>query len=129
MEKFNDKDWIPHSIVFPDLHEDFQKSKPLHLNVAPITAEQFKKNLTDNCYKMVKVIADWERSGSGRGMVKNYQSLTNNDDEDTSDDNDGRKQSEMEVYEFLDDDDRKSFLWEGCHMYYICGSYCIPTRC
>ena len=43
-EKFNGKDWIPHSIVFSDLHEDFEKSKPLPLNVAPITAEQFKKN-------------------------------------------------------------------------------------
>ena len=43
-------------------------------------------------------------------MVKNLQSLTNNDDEDTSDDNDGRKQSEMEVYEFWDGDNRKSFL-------------------
>ena len=42
-EKFNDQDWIPHSIVFSDLHEDFKKSKPLPLNVAPITAEQFNK--------------------------------------------------------------------------------------
>ena len=42
-DKFNDKEWIPNSIVFPDLHEDFEKSKPLPLNVAPITAEQFKK--------------------------------------------------------------------------------------
>ena len=119
-EKFNDKDWIPHSIVFTDLHEDFEKSKPLPLNVAPITAEQFKKKLTDNRYKMVKVIADWERSGSGRGMVKNLQGLTNNDDEDTSDDNDGRKQSEMEVYEFWDSDDRKSFLRERpSHVLYL----------
>ena len=61
---------------------------------------------------MEKVIADWERSGSGRGMVKNLQSSTNNDGEDTSDGNDGRKQSEMEVYEFWDGDDRKSFLRE-----------------
>ena len=111
-EKFNDNDWIPNSIVFPDLHEDFEKSKPLPLNVAPITAEQFKKKLTENCYKMVKVITDWERSGSGRGMVKNLQSSTNNDDDNTSDNNDGRKQSEMEVYEFWDGDDQKSFLWE-----------------
>ena len=43
-EKFNDKEWIPNSLVFSDLHEDFEKSKPLPLNVAPITAEQFKKN-------------------------------------------------------------------------------------
>ena len=42
-EKFNDKEWIPNSLVFSDLHEDFEKSKPLPLNVAPITAEQFKK--------------------------------------------------------------------------------------
>ena len=119
-EKFNDKDWIPHSIVFPDLHEDFEKSKPLPLNVAPITAEQFKKKLTDNRYKMVKVIADWERSGSGRGMVKNLQSSTSNDDEDTSDDNDGRKQTEMEVYEFWDGDDRKSYLRERpSHVLYL----------
>ena len=119
-EKFQDKDWIPNSIVFPDLHEDFEKSKPLSLNVAPITAEQFKKKLTDNHYKMVKVIADWERSGSGRGMVKNLQSLTNNDDEDTIDDNDGRKQSEMEVYEFWDGDDQKSFLQERpSHVLYL----------
>ena len=119
-EKFNDKDWIPNSIVFPDLHEDFKKSKPLPLNVAPITAEQFKKKLTDNCCKMVKVIADWERSGSGRGMVKNLQSLTNKDDDDTSDDNDGRKQSEMKVYEFWDGDNRKSFLRERLsHVLYL----------
>ena len=119
-EKFNDNDWIPHSIVFTDLHEDFEKSKPLPLNAAPITAEQFKKKLTDNRYKMVKVIADWERSGSGRGMVKNLQGLTNNDDEDTSNDNDGRKQSEMEVYEFWDGDDWKSFLRERpSHVLYL----------
>ena len=69
---------------------------------------------------MVKVIADWERSGSGRGMVKNLQSLTNNDDDDTSDDNDGRKQSEMEVYEFWDGDNQKSFLWKRpSHVLYL----------
>ena len=69
---------------------------------------------------MVKVIAYWERSGSGRGMVKNLQRLTNNDDDDTSDNNDGRKQSEMEVYEFWDGDDRKSFLWERLsHVLYL----------
>ena len=53
-------------------------------------------------------------------MVKNLQSSTNNDDEDTSDDNDGRKQSEMEVYEFWDGDDRKSFLRERpSHVLYL----------
>ena len=44
VEKFNNKDWIPNSIVFPDLLENFEKSKPLPLNVAPITAEQFREN-------------------------------------------------------------------------------------
>ena len=42
LEKFNNKEWISNSLVFSDLHEDFEKSKPLPLNVAPITAEQFK---------------------------------------------------------------------------------------
>ena len=39
---------------------------------------------------------------------------------DTSDNNDGRKQSAMEVYEFWDGDDRKSFLWERpSHVLYL----------
>ena len=42
-EKFNDKEWIPNSLVFSNLHKDFKKSKPLPLNIAPITAELFKK--------------------------------------------------------------------------------------
>ena len=79
-DRFIDKEWIPNSIVLADLHEDFRWSKPLPLNVTPIMAEQFKK-LSDNWYKMVKVIADWERSGSGSGMLRNLlQGRTNNDD-------------------------------------------------
>ena len=58
-DRFNKKEWIPNSLVLPDLHEDFKRSKPLPLNVTPITAEQFKKNLSDNRYKRVKVITDW----------------------------------------------------------------------
>ena len=42
-DRFNEKEWIPNSLVLPDLHEDFKQSKPLPLNVTPITAEQFKK--------------------------------------------------------------------------------------
>ena len=45
-EKFNNKDWIPNSLVFSNLQEDFEKSKPLPLNVAPITAEQLKNSQT-----------------------------------------------------------------------------------
>ena len=69
-DRFNDKEWIPNSLVLPNLHDDFKQSKPLPLNVTPITPEQFKKKLSDNRYKMVKVIADWERSGSGSGMAR-----------------------------------------------------------
>ena len=43
-DRFNDKEWVPNSLVIPDLHEDFKRSKPLPWNVTPITAEQFKKN-------------------------------------------------------------------------------------
>ena len=74
---------------------------PLPLNVTPITLEQFQKKLSDNQYKMVKVIADWERSGSGCGMVNNLV--------DEGDENE-RSLSEARVYEFIDGDDRKLFL-------------------
>ena len=70
-EQFNNVDWIPDSLVLPELHEDYSSSKPLPLNVVPITTEKFKKKLNDNHCKMVKVIADWERSGAGAGMVNN----------------------------------------------------------
>ena len=71
---------------------------------------------------MGKVITDWERSGSGRGMVKNLESSTDDDDDDddNSDDNDGNQHSEREVYEFWDGDDRKSFLRERpSHVLYL----------
>ena len=52
---------------------------------------------------MVKVIADWERSSSGRGMINNLV-----DDGDETEAN----MTEARVYEFIDGDDRKSFLRE-----------------
>ena len=82
-KQFNDGEWIPDSLVLPDLHEDYARSKPLPLNVAPITADQFKMKLNDNRYKMVKVIADWERSGAGAGMINN---VIEGDDEEKDDD-------------------------------------------
>ena len=39
---FNDTSWILNSLVIPDLHEDFNRSWPLPLNVAPISPEQFQ---------------------------------------------------------------------------------------
>ena len=55
---------------------------------------------------MVKVIAEWERSGSGRGMARNlFQART--DDDDNSSGNLENQQSEQEVYEFWDGDDRQ----------------------
>ena len=89
-EKFNDSEWIPSSLSLPDLHDDFAESKMLILNVMPITAEVFQRKLEDARYKMVKVIADWEKSGSGRGQVVETDS----------------------DYEFIDGDDRKAFLRE-----------------
>ena len=82
-KQFNNGEWIPDSLVLPDLHEDYARSKPLPLNVAPITADQFKKKLNNNRYKMVKVIADWERSGAGAGMINN---VIEGDDEEKDDD-------------------------------------------
>ena len=119
-DRFNDKEWVPNSLVVPDLHEDFKRSKPLPLNVTPITAEQFKKKLSDNRYKMVKVIADWERSGSGSGMAKTLLQGRNSNDDDDSIGNSENVQSERNVYEFWDGDDRKSFLRERpSHILYL----------
>ena len=101
---FNDPNWIPHSLVLPDLHEDYTKSRPLPLKVAP----EFQKKLNDNRYKMVKVILDWERSGSGQGMLNNLEYHNN------------ENQSKEQVYEFVDGDDRKSFLREQpAHVLYL----------
>ena len=118
VDRFNEKEWIPNSLVLPNLHEDFKRSKPLPLNITPITAEQLKK-LSDNRYIMVKVIADWERSGSGRGMGRNLlQGQTDNDDNSSG--NSENQQSEREVYEFWDGDDRQSFLHERpSHVLYL----------
>ena len=50
---------------------------------------------------MVEVIANWERSSSGHGMVNNLV--------DEGDENE-RSLLEARVYEFIDGDDQKSFL-------------------
>ena len=55
----------------------------------------------EQLYKMVKLIADWERSSAGAGMVDNHV-----------DDNDDNDDGEPTEYEFIDGDDRKSFLRE-----------------
>ena len=52
---------------------------------------------------MVKVITDWEHSGSGHGIINNLV--------DNGDDNEGNT-TEARVYEFINGDDRKSFLQE-----------------
>ena len=68
---------------------------------------------------MVKVFADWERSRSGRGMARNlFQGQT--DDDNNSSGNSENQQSEQEVYEFWDGDDRQSFLHERpSHVLYL----------
>ena len=69
---------------------------------------------------MVKVIADWERSGSGSGMSRTLLQGHNNNDEDDSIGNSKNVQSERDVYEFWDGDDRKSFLRERpSHILYL----------
>ena len=105
---FNDPNWIPHSLILLDLHEDYTTSRPLPLNVAPLTPKEFQKKLNNNRYKMVKVISDWECSGSGRGMLNDL------------DDENNEKRTQEQVYEFVDGDDRKSFLHEHpAHVLYL----------
>ena len=69
---------------------------------------------------MVKVIADWERLGSGSGMSRTLLQGRNNNDEDNSIGNSENVQSECNIYEFWDGDDRKSFLRERpSHILYL----------
>ena len=100
-KKFNDNGWIPDSITLPELHPDFTASKKLFLNVALITGRELQVKLTSTCYKMVKLINDWERSGAGHGMAV----------------------EELEgggVYKFINGDDRKNFLKERSpHVLYL----------
>ena len=137
-KQFNNGEWTPDSLVLPDLHEDYARSKPLPLNVAPITADQFKKKLNDNRYKMVKVIADWERSGAGVGMINN---VIEGDDEGKEDNatetqqdtqRQCRAQNETQQYEFINGDDRKSFLREMLphilYLWHISHQYGILTK-
>ena len=42
-EQFNNANWIPNSLFLPNLYENFSRSKPLPLNLTPITPEQFKR--------------------------------------------------------------------------------------
>ena len=57
---------------------------------------------------MVKVISDWAHSGSGRGMLSDL------------DDENNEKRTQEQVYEFVDGDDRKSFLREcPAHVLYL----------
>ena len=82
-------------------------------------AKQLKK-LSDNRYKMVKVIADWERSGSGSGMSRTLLQGCTNDDDDDSIGNSKNVQLQCDIYEFWDGDDRKSFLRERpSHILYL----------
>ena len=68
---------------------------------------------------MVKVIADWERSGSGSGMSRTLLQGCNND-EDDSIGNSKNVQLERDIYEFWDGDDRKSFFREKpSHILYL----------
>ena len=83
-EQFNNSEWILDSLVLPDLHEDYARLKPLPLNVALITPEQFKIKLNENRYKMVKIIANWERSGAGTGMVNSTIDCEEDQDDDAT---------------------------------------------
>ena len=56
---------------------------------------------------MVKIIADWERSGAGGGLVNNTIDCEEDQDDDAM-----VTQRETQQCEFLDGDNQKSFLRE-----------------
>ena len=47
------------------------------IECGPVDSKRISKKLNDNRYKIFKVILDWERSGSGCGMLNDLDDENN----------------------------------------------------
>ena len=73
-EKYNDPDWVVYSRTIPDLNEKFRS--PIRLTLMTdeekMTESSVKHAYTDAKGKMNVALANWKRSGNGKGN-KNYK--------------------------------------------------------
>jgi hypothetical protein len=68
---YNDREWVPTSFSFPDLHSDFRTSMNLSLtdDAAPLTAEDAKNILGDLLSIWKRCDSKWRQSGNGKGNL------------------------------------------------------------
>ena len=70
-EKYNDPNWVVHSRIIPDLNEKF--CNPIRLSrmtdEEPMTESSAKNAYTDAKGKLNVALANWKRSGNGKGNI------------------------------------------------------------
>ena len=80
-DKWNDRNFAPETVSFPELHTDFTFTEViLHDDVAdltPATAEKVEEKWASMTLEMNRCIANWQKSGQGEGGI---------DDADNADD-------------------------------------------
>jgi len=112
---YNDPGFNPVTASFPDLHDDFRSSIVLSANVSPtVTADKIKDKLANCRAKLLRLIADWEKSGNGSGQRAETEpdyGHVSDDQQFVSIDNQGQGDTEDVADEdFVDGDKRKNFL-------------------
>jgi hypothetical protein len=67
--EFNNKVFTPYSRPLPDLHDDFAEAMPLPFSSDyTMTPEKAKSLIANMKPRMVRIVANYERSGNGDGM-------------------------------------------------------------
>jgi hypothetical protein len=65
VKKFNDATWIPATLEFPDLHDDFKETFNLPLRSYYMTRQKAKDLMTRMRAKLIKIKDNYELSGNG----------------------------------------------------------------
>ena len=104
-EMFNNPDVVFEVPAMPDIHEDFSEVTECPLTVQGIGVEEVGKRMQNMKVLLHTMKMQWERSGSG-----SYMKLGEDDD---------NYQTVDDVYQFIDGDDRKSFLSHAQNKVYI----------
>ena len=95
-DMFNDPDVIFTVPAMPEIHPDFSEDTECPLTVQSMDVLEVGKRLQSMKVALHSMKTQWERSGSG-----SYMRLGEEDE---------NYQTEDDVYQFIDGDDRKSFL-------------------
>jgi hypothetical protein len=94
VSKFNNPEWVPHTLPFPDLHDDYVSSYPLPLRSYVLSRNKAKDILSKQRAKLIKIIDNYNLSGNGAFQKKS----------------DAQSSENFDIEETLDGTDRKNFL-------------------